>query len=75
MTIWKPMRRLVISLPEELVVNLDEAAKDYYMSRSEYIRLELRKSVLAHYDRQKKRSIHIPQGLEDDPRFFDLDDS
>ncbi len=69
------MRRFTVALPEELIVNLDEAAKDYYMSRSEYIRLELRKAVIAHYERQKKTSINIPQGLEDDPRFFDLDDS
>ncbi len=75
MVIWKPMRRFTIALPEELVINLDEAAKDYYMSRSEYIRLELRKAVQAHHERQRKMTSNIPQGLENDPRFFDLDDS
>lgn len=70
------MRRIVISLPEELIINLDEAAKDYYMSRSEYIRLELHKAVVAHYDRSDgRRKKMLPQGLENDPRIFDLDDS
>lgn len=72
------MKRITLALPEELMINLDEAAKDYYMSRSEYIRLELHKAVVAHYERQKtnqKRVDAVPQGLENDPRIFDLDDS
>jgi metal-responsive CopG/Arc/MetJ family transcriptional regulator len=72
------MRRLTLALPEELIINLDEAAKTYYMSRSEYVRLELHKAVAAHYERQKQnreRTDNLPQGLENDPRIFDLDDS
>jgi metal-responsive CopG/Arc/MetJ family transcriptional regulator len=78
MVIWKKMKRFTLALPEELMINLDGAAKDYYMSRSEYIRLELHKAVVAHYERQKANKEHIdtlPQGLENDPRIFDVDDS
>lgn len=70
------MKRINLALPEELFINLDEAAKAYYMSRSEYIRLVLHKAVVEHYGQQmKRRDRNLPRGLENDPRIFDVDDS
>ncbi len=70
MTIWRPMRKILLAIPEELLVEVDEGAKAEYMSRSEYIRYVLRKEVGGKY-LEKIREI-----TNEEPwRFADLDDS
>lgn len=66
------MRTVYVALPERLLVEVDEAAKEQYMSRSEYIRKVLRDAVAPRNEEAVKRA------REDDPfdpRFIDLDDS
>lgn len=70
MTIWRPMRKILISLPEDLLVEIDEGAKANVMSRTEYIRQVLKEEVGGTYP-DKIREIK----LEDPTRFADLDDS
>jgi Arc/MetJ-type ribon-helix-helix transcriptional regulator len=43
--IWKLTRNINLLLPEELLVEIDEAAKQNLTSRSEYIRVTLRKAI------------------------------
>lgn len=70
MTIWRPMIKILISLPEDLLVEIDEGAKANVMSRTEYIRQVLKEEVGGTYP-EKIREIR----LEDPARFADLDDS
>lgn len=70
MTIWRPMRKILLALPEELLAEVDEGAKEKNMSRTEYIRQVLRKEVGGKYP-AKLRQIT----LEDPARFADLDGS
>lgn len=70
MTIWRPMRKILISLPEDLIVEIDEGAKRNIMSRTEYIRQILKEEVSGKYP-DKIREID----LKDPTRFADLDDS
>lgn len=70
MTIWRPMRKILLTIPEELLVEVDEGAKEEYMSRTEYIRSVLKKEVSGKYP-DKIREI-----TNEEPwRFADLDDS
>ncbi len=69
MTIWKMMRNINIYLPEELLAEIDEAAKQNYMSRSAYIRSTLHKTILKRDPQQRYK----PIGNE--PWRYDLDDS
>jgi metal-responsive CopG/Arc/MetJ family transcriptional regulator len=46
MVIWKLTRNISLCLPEELLVELDQAAIAGYMSRSEYIRQILHREVV-----------------------------
>jgi metal-responsive CopG/Arc/MetJ family transcriptional regulator len=57
-------------LPEELLIQIDEAAKANYMSRSEYIRRVLHKEIGKKYEQAIKKLM-----AEDPVRFLDLDDS
>jgi metal-responsive CopG/Arc/MetJ family transcriptional regulator len=57
-------------MPEELLVEIDEAAKLVYMSRSEYIRYVLHKQVGGQYPEVIKEATN-----EKSTRFLDLDDS
>lgn len=72
MTIWRPMRNILLALPEELIIELDEAAKSKWLSRSECIR-EILVNDLAKKDTEYTDWLkrHNPA----DPRFLDLDDS
>lgn len=70
MTIWRPMVRILLTIPEELLVEVDEGAKAKYMSRTEYIRYVLRKEVEGKYP-QKIKEISDKEPW----RFADLDDS
>ena len=70
MVIWRPMRNINLSIPEELLVEVDEAAKSKYMSRTAYIRYVLNKQVGGKYP-EKIREI----SKQDPTRFLDLDDS
>lgn len=70
MTIWRPMVKILLAIPEELLVEVDEGAKVEYLSRSEYIRQVLRKEVGGKYP-NKIREIH----KEEPTRLADLDDS
>jgi metal-responsive CopG/Arc/MetJ family transcriptional regulator len=70
MVLWRPTKNINLSLPEELLVEVDEAAKSKYMSRTEYIRYVLRQEVGGQYPKK------IQEVAERDPtRFLDLDDS
>ena len=70
MVLWRPTKNINLSLPEELLVEVDEAAKAKYMSRTEYIRYVLHKEVGGKYPEK------IHEIAEQDPtRFLDLDDS
>jgi metal-responsive CopG/Arc/MetJ family transcriptional regulator len=64
------MRNILVSLPEELIVELDEGAKEGFMSRTEYIRQVLLKEVGGKYP-ELIREID----RNDITRFADLDDS
>lgn len=70
MVLWNPTRKILLALPEELLVDIDEAAKQIYMSRSEYIRHVLYAAV---HDKGRKRKDDM---LREEPwRFSHLDDS
>jgi metal-responsive CopG/Arc/MetJ family transcriptional regulator len=64
------MVRILLAIPEELLVEVDEGAKEQYLSRSEYIRQVLRKEVGGQYP-DKIREIDKAEPT----RFADLDDS
>ena len=69
MVLWKQIRNISLALPEELLVEVDEAAKAHYMSRSEYIRAVLHKAIL-------KRDPKTRYQLRGDESWlYDLDDS
>jgi metal-responsive CopG/Arc/MetJ family transcriptional regulator len=70
MTLWRPMRDIHLAMPEELLVEIDEAAKESYMSRSEYIRHIMKKEVAGKYPNVIDKAMR-----EDMTRFADLDDS
>ena len=70
MTIWRPMIKILISLPEDLLVEIDEGAKRNIMSRTEYIRQILKEEVGGAYP-GKIREIELAEPT----RFADLDDS
>lgn len=70
MTIWRPMRKILISLSDDLLVEIDEGAKRNIMSRTEYIRQILKEEVGGAYP-EKIREIT----LKEPARFADLDDS
>jgi len=70
MVLWRPARNINLALPEELLVEVDEAAKALYMSRTQYIRLVLHKQVGGKYPDKIKELTK-----EDFTRFADLDDS
>ena len=70
MTIWRPMRDIHLYMPEELLVELEEAAKEKYMSRAQYIRYVLDKDVRGKYPEK------IDKITSEEPwRLADLDDS
>jgi metal-responsive CopG/Arc/MetJ family transcriptional regulator len=69
MVLWKMTRNIHLALPEELLAEVDEAAKAHYMSRSEYIRVVLHKAI-SKRDPDKR---YKPRG--DEPWLYDLDDS
>jgi metal-responsive CopG/Arc/MetJ family transcriptional regulator len=70
MVLWRPTRKVLLAIPEELLIEVDEAAKEKYMSRSQYIRYVLDKAVGGKYPTAVKRAT-----AEDPTRFLDLDDS
>lgn len=64
------MRKILVALPEELIVEVEEGAKRSLMYRSEYIRHVLQKHVSGKYPEVIERL-----SREDMTRFADLDDS
>lgn len=70
MVLWKLTRNILLALPEELLIEVDEAAKLSYMSRSEYIRYVLHKEVGGQHTEAVDRVVR--QAPE---RLLDLDDS
>jgi metal-responsive CopG/Arc/MetJ family transcriptional regulator len=69
MVLWKRTRNINLALPEELLVEIDEAAKQNYMSRTAYIRQVLHKAIL----KRDSRTMYKPTG--DELWRYDLDDS
>lgn len=64
------MRKVLLELPDELLIEVDEAAKRELMYRAEYIRYVLKKEVHGKYPQA------IEAAVADDPaRLLDLDDS
>jgi metal-responsive CopG/Arc/MetJ family transcriptional regulator len=70
MVLWRPTKNINFSIPEELLIEVDEAAKAHYMSRTEYIRHVLHKEVSGRYPQVVTRVVR-----ENPSRFLDLDDS
>lgn len=70
MVMWKLTRNISLCLPEELLVEIDEAAKAGYMSRSEYVRQILHREVI----RLQAKPHHKPPQI-DFWKTLDLDDS
>jgi hypothetical protein len=70
MAIWRPMKKILLAIPEDLLVEIDEGAKANIMCRTEYIRQILKEEVGDRYP-DKIRKIN----LKDPARFADLDDS
>ena len=70
MTIWRPMKKILLATPEELLAEVDEGAKRKHLSRSEYIRYILHKEVGGKYPNEIKKAIEVEPW-----RFADLDDS
>ena len=70
MTFWRPMRKILIAMPEDLLFEIDEGAKANNMYRSEYIRQILKEEVGGKYP-NKIREIN----LKEPTRLADLDDS
>jgi metal-responsive CopG/Arc/MetJ family transcriptional regulator len=64
------MVKILLTLPEDLLVEVDEGAKRNIMCRTEYIRQILRQEVGDAYPDKIKRI-----ELQDPARFADLDDS
>ena len=70
MVFWKPTRKVLLNIPDELLVEVDEAANQNFMSRSEYIRRVLHEKVHGKYPKA------IERAEEDNfARFADLNDS
>ena len=65
---WYPTKIISLAIPEDLLMDVDEAAKKQYMSRSEYIRFVLHKEVPEQKIKPIKKN-RYKQGL------YDLDDS
>ena len=65
------MRKLLISLPEETIILIDEAAKDLHVSRTECIRRILKDSLSEYFYAVEEEKRKDPF----DVRFLDLDDS
>ncbi len=70
MVLWKLLKDIHFTIPEELLVEVDQAAKDRYMSRSEYIRYVLHKEVGGNYPKAVREATK-----KDSTRFLDLNDS
>ena len=69
MVLWKRTRNINLALPEELLAEIDEAAKQNYMSRTAYIRQVLHKAM----SKREPGKRYKPKGNE--PWLYDLDDS
>jgi Arc/MetJ-type ribon-helix-helix transcriptional regulator len=67
--LWKPTSNINLALPEELLADIDEAAKQNYMSRTAYIRQVLHKAISERGPGKRYK----PKG--DEPWLYDLDDS
>jgi len=62
-------RNINLSLPEELLAEIDEAAKQQYLSRTAYIRKVLQAAI----DKRDPNNKYKPNGNE--AWLYDLDDS
>lgn len=72
MAYWRPLKYISLGLPADLMIEIDEAAKDAWLSRTEYIRRLLIR------DMSKRQTDLIEKLLREnplDPRLLDLDDS
>ena len=70
MVLWKQLRDIHLLIPEELLCEIDAAANQRYMSRSDYIRYVLHEKVTGKYNKA------IAEAEEKDPtRFLDMNDS
>jgi metal-responsive CopG/Arc/MetJ family transcriptional regulator len=51
----QPMRRILITLPEDLIMRLEEVTKEFNYSKSVQIQTVLRKHLETEYDIPKER--------------------
>lgn len=70
MVLWKQTRNILISMPEELLAEVDAAAKEVFMSRTAYVRAVLQKEVGGKYPKVLERIEKERPTL-----LLDLDDS
>ncbi|HSX45688.1 MAG TPA: hypothetical protein VLG27_01630 [Candidatus Saccharimonadia bacterium] len=70
MAIWKLLRHVHLIIPEELLAEVDYAAAQHYMSRSEYVRRVLAKEVGGRFPGRVERV-----RKENFVRFLDAGDS
>lgn len=70
MVMWKLTRNISLCLPEELLVEMDDAAKRSFMSRSEYIRQVINRHVV-----ELRKSPYYQTPQVELWRFADTDDS
>lgn len=71
MTIWKNMIKINLYMPQELLDRLDEAAKQRFISRSDYIR----QAVIASLKPSKPKFRGSELEKEDRSTWWDIDDS
>lgn len=76
MTIWRPMRYICVAIPEELLIEIEEAAKDYWYNRSECIRRLLDYALDMREPRKSREAVKEFGRINPlSPRLYDLDDS
>jgi metal-responsive CopG/Arc/MetJ family transcriptional regulator len=68
--LWRQIRDIHIAIPEELLAEVDAAASQKYMSRSEFIRFALDEKVGGKYPKAIKEAKEIDPFL-----FLDTSDS
>ena len=70
------MRYICVAIPEQLLIEIDDAAKDYWYNRSECIRRLLDYALAMREPRQNREAVkEFDRNNPLSPRLSDLDDS
>jgi metal-responsive CopG/Arc/MetJ family transcriptional regulator len=70
MTLWKNVRDIHLMIPEELLAEIDAAALEQYMSRSEFMRRTLHEAVGGKFPNAIRQESAV-----EPTRFLDTSDS